>query len=272
MDELTEDGRRLVEEIAARHGFSADAVRTLLQAVASGGGSQAQFSHPELGGIGQWSKGGMIMIGDMFNNELKSRVDRLAEELSGLLGSPALARPAPSASKSGREGIGLFAPGGSFSVGNWPPELGQPSSAGGQNDLHYAYFPDSRRLAVRKGGHITLYDTEDHRIGGVSQAQGGGQTLVFTSQHGTLRLDDLKAVGAPEPAERDSPRPPQPASRPGPAAEPDRGQGQGQAPGQGPGQGLDLFAQIERLAELHKKGILTDAEFAQKKAEMLARL
>ncbi len=35
--------------------------------------------------MGQWSQGGMIMIGDMFNNALKYRVDALCSELSSLL-------------------------------------------------------------------------------------------------------------------------------------------------------------------------------------------
>ena len=34
----------------------------------------------------------------------------------------------------------------------------------------------------------------------------------------------------------------------------------------------DLFAKIERLSELHKKGILSSEEFAAKKAELLSRL
>ena len=37
-------------------------------------------------------------------------------------------------------------------------------------------------------------------------------------------------------------------------------------------QETDLFAKIERLAELHKKGILSSEEFAAKKAELLSRL
>ena len=34
----------------------------------------------------------------------------------------------------------------------------------------------------------------------------------------------------------------------------------------------DIFAKIERLAELRQRGILSDAEFASKKAELLGRL
>ncbi|XVV14368.1 SHOCT domain-containing protein [Actinoplanes sp. CA-131856] len=34
----------------------------------------------------------------------------------------------------------------------------------------------------------------------------------------------------------------------------------------------DVVAQIEKLASLHAAGILTDQEFAAKKAELLSRL
>jgi len=63
----------------------------LLGALEQGNGRQAQFNHPDLGGMGQWSQGGMIMVGDMFNQGLKYRVDALCNELAGLLRSQPLA-------------------------------------------------------------------------------------------------------------------------------------------------------------------------------------
>jgi hypothetical protein len=53
----------------------------------NGNGSLAQFSHHEFGGSTQWMRGGMIMIGDMFNNTLKGRIDGLCSELSTLVAS-----------------------------------------------------------------------------------------------------------------------------------------------------------------------------------------
>jgi hypothetical protein len=44
-----------------------------------------QFSHPELGGPGQWPHGGMTMIGEMFNDALKTKVKQLCAELASLL-------------------------------------------------------------------------------------------------------------------------------------------------------------------------------------------
>ena len=68
MPELTPDGQRIVIDLAQRYGFSPDAVTHLLIAVVNGNGAMAQFSHPEFGGSGQWMRGGMTMLGDMFNS------------------------------------------------------------------------------------------------------------------------------------------------------------------------------------------------------------
>eukprot|EP01037_Dinobryon_pediforme_P023659 gene23659-25166_t len=126
MRPLTLEGRSQLESIAQRYNVSFDAVATLLDALDRGNGTQAQFSHYELGGMGQWSRGGMIMIGDMFNNGLKYRVDQLCNELSDLMRTQPLFVPEPA--NSG------FAGGNSW----WPPSCGVPSSTGSQNDMQYA--------------------------------------------------------------------------------------------------------------------------------------
>ena len=92
MQDLTPEGLRIVTDAAKRHGVSLDAAFTLLGALARGDGRQAQFNHPDFGGMGQWSQGGMIMIGDMFNQGLKHRVDTLCKELAGFLSSQPLRR------------------------------------------------------------------------------------------------------------------------------------------------------------------------------------
>ena len=71
MEPLSPERLEIIEELARRYGVSTTAVTTLLEAVISGQGTMAQFSHPELGGPGQWAQGGITMIGDMFNNALK---------------------------------------------------------------------------------------------------------------------------------------------------------------------------------------------------------
>ena len=67
----------------------------------------------------------------------------------------------------------------------WPEELGeQPHSAGGQNEMRYAFLDDQQRLAVDTGdGKVRVYDTEDHRISGVQRHQSSiGRKVTFTSR------------------------------------------------------------------------------------------
>jgi hypothetical protein len=167
-----------IDDIAARHGFTPAAARAVADALHRGGGRMAQFSHPELGGMGQWAAGGMLMIGDMFNHGLKARVDALCNDLAGATG------PVPAAAE--------LEPG--QTTNWWPRELGSPSSTGAQNDMRYACFPEKRRLAVMRDGKVRVYDTAAHRITGFSQQQSGSQTLIFTSQLGIVRLSELKEV------------------------------------------------------------------------------
>ncbi len=76
----------------------------------------------------------------------------------------------------------------------WPEDLGQPSASGSQNGMRYAFFPDKRRLLIEQDGKLTTYGSGDHRISGVSQGGGQGQPPAFTSQNGSVKLDELKQV------------------------------------------------------------------------------
>jgi hypothetical protein len=285
MQDLTPEGQRILEDVANRNGVSLDAVATLCRALAAGNGFQAQFNHPELGGMGQWSQGGMIMVGDMFNQGLKYRVDSLCNELANLLRAQPLFGSSPGSFQTQSQnsgGVSLFVPGSaSSSTPWWPADLGHPASTGAQNDLRYACFPGARRLAIQQGGRVTVYDTGDHNITGFSQQQGGDQSLTFNSQFGLVRVADLPIVSpiaapaqerpaavfvepqssaqpnfAPAPAPAPSataPVPPTEAAKPTSATE-------------------DVIATIERLAGLREKNILTEEEFAAKKSELLSRL
>jgi hypothetical protein len=285
--QLSQRGQQITEELARRYGVSSGAVMTMLQGLIAGGGSMAQFNHPEFGGLGQWTRGGMTMVGDMFNNALKAKVDGLCSELSDLLASePFIRRPggcqSQTQSQSGRGDVpgevSLFVASEGGTAGTWwPADLGAPSSTGSQNDLRYAYFPAARRLAINLGGKVTVYDTLDHQIGGVSQQQSGDASFTFVSQRGLVRLADLPVVSArtgplaPSPPSVSPSHPEEPTQVAGLAPAqpaPDRPQ----QPTPAERQSDDIFAKIERLADLHAKGILSDEEFAAKKTELLSRL
>ena len=267
MRKLTSQGERAVADLSARYGVSTDAVRAMLEAVRLGNGTMAQFSHPEFGGRGQWMAGGMTMVGDMFNHGLQATVSGLASELSTLLASTPVYAPAPGPVAAAGPGPVHQANLGSW----WPGELGRPGSSGSQDDSRYAVFPQARRLAVQSGGGpVRVYDTLGHVIGGLQQQPSG---LSFTSQHGTFAVESLPLVSPAQTtpsapgaaADLASAARPAPAQPTGPAAPPERASSAGT-------DADAVLAALGRLGDLHQRGILTDEEFAAKKAELLSRL
>jgi hypothetical protein len=292
MRQLSPAGQQTIGDIAQRHGFSTDAVMGMLDAVINGNGSMAQFSHPEFSGSGQWMRGGMIMVSDMFNGHLKGRIDALCNELSNLVANqPDLVRSGSfqsqsqggyssgqqqsnygSGSQQQQDGNGfgaasLFvAPPAGMSADWWGADLRWPNSTGAQNGVRYAYFAQARRLAIELNGRVTIYDTLDHNIGGFSQQQSYGGTLSFNSQYGLIDVSSLPVISvdgqAVVPAGASAPLPYLPAFETSAAP----------SASQVPSAGGDVFAMIERLADLRAKGVLSDDEFNVKKAELLARL
>ena len=174
----------LIVRLAMRHSVSPDAVRTVLHALRTGGG-MAQFSHPDFGGMSQWSTG-MTMVGDMFNDDLKSKLNALCTDLSAYFVESATAEKGKATHDAP---VSYRATG---ARDHWyPAEFGKPSAVGSQNSLRYAVFPEKRRLVIDDDGKIETYDTGDHQIYGVAQAQSSDQTLTFTSQDGLVRVSDL---------------------------------------------------------------------------------
>ena len=155
------------DQIAKKHGFSREAVETVAVALSRGRRTQAQFNHPELGGIGQWQPG-MIMIGDMFNQTLKARVDALCTELASLELDSVTANS-------------------STNQRSWWPRTftEQPAMVGSQDNARYAYFHEQRRLIVQRNDTTIVYDVGNHHLTGVSQQQNTlSQTLIFHTKRG----------------------------------------------------------------------------------------
>lgn len=191
-----------LEDLAARRGVSLAAVQTLQDALRRGGGRMAQFSHPDLGGMGQWSAGGMTQVGDMFNAGLRDRVAALCADLAADLAASAPPAAAPSAATMPAAAPPAANPASAATPPAavphrdwWPDGLGQPSATGSQDGMRYACFPGARRVVVERAGRVTVHDSGEHRIEGISQAQGAGQDLMFLSQLGRVRAADLPVAG-----------------------------------------------------------------------------
>jgi hypothetical protein len=268
MRPLNPEGQQYIQAIAAQYNLSQDAVLSMLQAVVNGGGKMAQFNIYELGGNGQWMQGGMTMVGDMFNYGLKSKVNGLCQDLSNLIANAHIFVDLPL-------NVGVHH---SFSSHWYPAELGSPASSGSQNNIRYAFFPAPvSRLAIEINGEVSIYDTLNHHISGVSQQQGNGFSVLFTSQMGYVdilnlpliagkgtvkntpiientisEIEEMKQEVAKEPTNLTEDI----VAQPVPVVADEN----------------DIFNKIERLAELFKKEILTETEFKTKKAELLARL
>jgi len=258
MSTFTAQGQQLVSDLSSRTGFSQDAVTHMLIAVLNGNGTMAQFSHPEFGGSGQWMRGGMMMIGDMFNHQLKGRVDALCSELANALASsPGLMQSGSFQSQT--QGGGPASPqvASPFFVpdprSQWfPQELGPPSATGAQNNVRYAYFANAHRLAVDSGAEVWVYDTLDHQIGGFSQQQGSSGSLTFASPYGPVNIATLPVVYRNGHPVTPSPAPVSNVPNSTSAA--------------------SVYEAIEQLAALKSKGILSEQEYATKKAELLSRI
>lgn len=258
MQKLTPDGINLVNDISHRYNLSNDAVIHMLIAVNNGGGSMAQFNCPELGGSGQWMRGGMTMVGDMFNHGLKMTVDNLCSELSRALSTMQIFPAIP----AGTPGSNQW----------WPSECGTPFSSGGQNNIRYAVFPG--KLAVEQNGQVTVYDTLNHNIGGVSQQQGGNTSLTFSSQFGTVSVDQLPIISGPgtgkPPAQTNfaEAQENQPVTNTAPRSE--NNQATNTIP---PTSSSDeIISLLEKLAKLRDAGAITEQDFNTKKTELLARI
>jgi hypothetical protein len=171
---MAETDIELIDSLAKRHSVSPAAVQVVMKALRRGGGRMAQFSHADFGGMSQWSPG-MSMVGDMFNTELKSKLEQ--------------SESAGSNRRVASDGVSYRSSG---STDWWPTGLGRPGAVGAQNDMRYAFFPESRRLVIDDHGAISIYDTGSHRIFGVAQAQSNDQTLSFTGQDGLVRVADLR--------------------------------------------------------------------------------
>lgn len=293
MKALTGSGRQYVEDIATKYNLKTESVEALLRAVISGNGTMAQFNIAELGGSGQWMKGGMTMIGDMFNNSLKSTVDKLCSELSEQVSTRVLYEESADEPSEDRSDVQRQESGASSSRdGSWPSVFGTPTASGSQNNFRYAYFAPVRRLVIEENGKRTIYDTKHHHITGISQQQGGGNSYTFTSQDGSVDLRSLALIS--EPGEQTQPTPEiaydvtsnadlhaetldlsaadRNAADSGSADRrlSDRSPAD-RSPADRSPQDI-IIATIEKVNVLFEKGQITEEEFKAKKQELLSRL
>jgi len=265
MKALTKEGQQAISEIAQKYSLEQSTVETLANALVRGNGTMAQFNIPELGGAGQWMRGGMTMVGDMFNHGLKVKVEQVAAELSDLISTKIIFV----ADDQERPVSGEVKP-----EKSWPTVFGSPTSSGSQNNFKYAYFGPARRLVIEEDGKRYIYDTKHHQISGVSQQQGSGRSYQFTSNDGTVNLNDLPLISEPGLHQQETPELPYDVVSGNSVNDTDdvrHAYSSGvEVPTRTP---QDIVIEtIEKLNILFEKGQITEEEFKTKKQELLARL
>lgn len=172
-----------IRSLAQKHGFEPQATEFMARTIERAEGTLAEWDHPGLGGLGEWIPGTTIL--HPRNPPTEKRLDNLCLDLLAAL----------------KETGHATQPGAGADIW-WPKTLGlSPDSTGSQNQVRYAYFADIQRLAVDRGDGqgVTVYDTGDHEIKGVSQPQSSPVPgdLVFQSQLGPVELHRLKVVQPP---------------------------------------------------------------------------
>lgn len=166
-----------IKEIASKYEVSEGTVRTLLEGLKASGGRQVQFNIRELGGMGQWQSG-MVMVGDMFNHGLKAKVSELCSELVEL--SQTMEEEEKPKKKTEKQSA-----------------ASKPSATfkGSQNDSHYAYYANDNLLEIEENGKVTKYNTTGYALSGAQQSQSNSlKNLSFTYPGGTVSLKELKKV------------------------------------------------------------------------------
>ena len=213
------------------------------------------------------------MLGDMFNHGLKSRVDALCartSQESSPINRDCCNRAASNRKARAEADNKTKPPAHRWGIQTYLSPI--PKRTGGQPTWAYLVqratrtmcdtptSRNSRRLAVKTGGQVWVYDTLNHQIGGFSQQQGSGSSITFSSQFGTVDLCSLPVLSRHgQPVQASSPPGSPHVSSPITSA--------GNAP-----IGGDVFASLERLGELRDKGIVSEEEFNNKKADLLSRV
>ena len=132
-------------------------------------------------------------------------------------------------------------------------------------------------------GSVTVYDTQDHQLGGFSQHQSHGSCVTFSSQYGQVDVTRLPVVSVNGVQQNANGFNPTHAATPElvPAHLPTACAAQAPFPLQpevqvrpgipAPGD-ADIFLMLEKLADLRSRAIISDEDFNAKKTELLGRL
>lgn len=189
----------------------------------------AQFNHPEFGGCGQWMRGGMTMVSDLFNHSLRYRVDCICNEIANEFVNHQITPFRVSFQLQSQNGVNsqlqvggrigsensLFAP--DPEVNWWAQELGVPNALGSQTPLClFRRRSPTGSKNRRRRVDLRSQRSPDRRFFAAAEI---GRSITFTSQYGTVNLSTLLVISRNDVTPPSAPVPaPQPTAFAAPVA------------------------------------------------------
>lgn len=176
----------LYKQVSATYGLSIEAIEVLAQALVEGGYRSASFNHRELGGVGKWN-GGDVILGDMSQEAWRLKIWRAIQALLPTLQQTIRAAPVADTDDA------------TFVMMWWADvTLREPAISGVFESLTYGYFLEAGRVVVRNEDHHTLmhYDARGLLVTGLDVAAGerGQRVLVLRSINGDVPVHELPPI------------------------------------------------------------------------------
>lgn len=179
-----------LSQLANKYKVSVASVKELESAIEKGGGTSAQFNIAELGGMGSWMKGGLIMLENSYDNVLKIRVSNLMDEISNSEGSCESCNGAKVADASINNLNGNVA-----GIMNQPMKPMQPmgpianngsgsSMSGSSGNKSYNYDSEKNSLIVTIGNRSAYLSTNGKIVSSVQVD--ANNTFIFKDSNGNV--------------------------------------------------------------------------------------
>lgn len=170
----------LYQQLSNTHHVSVEAIQVLVRALVEGGYRSANFNHPELGGVGKWN-GGDVILGDMSQEALRLKIWRIVQGLLPTLQQTIPPEPIQEADAT-------------FVMPWWNDvTLREPVLKGMFESTTFGYFLEGARVVVKQSEHITHYDASGHLVTDLQMMSGarGQMVLVLQTLSGDIAVSDL---------------------------------------------------------------------------------
>jgi hypothetical protein len=193
---------RFINDMAQKYGLPGAIIRKLASELEKTAGQSVRFDIEAIGGKGSWQLHETASVGNGKNADLNDAVTELCVEISEKIREDIYDEDeAPTIVSLSRQKVTLddtieslaevLKPG-----AWWDMRYGaEPEKTGSVSGMKFAYFAQHRRLILRQGLRIRIFDTEKYNVQDVIPGDKPGFfNLIVLTIEGDLRLTDLREV------------------------------------------------------------------------------